>query len=265
MKRFILLILHWLAVPFVLLGLGLQLTSLKKRWKKFMRDPNSSPSEERYRYVYKVVKKVLFIKNIKVQSQGFTKIPHRAVLYVCNHKSNVDPFVLIKILFETQGLTYFNFVAKIETKAKKALSRITDLIETIYIDRNNLRQQYEVYNEQLQRLKDMKSIIVFPEGHRIFEHTFANFQPAALKVAFHSFIPIQPIAIYGSSGLLDKNKEYSSKKKIVYVKALPLMQHQDFFNSNETYVSEQLFKNIQNEYDMMKILDDKKQLKLKDE
>ncbi|MDR0545693.1 MAG: 1-acyl-sn-glycerol-3-phosphate acyltransferase [Mycoplasmataceae bacterium] len=265
MKRFILLVLHYLAVPFVLLSLGFKLIGLKKKWKKFIHDPNAYAPEERYRYVYSLIKRVLFIKNIKVQATGFNKIPKRPVLFVCNHKSNADPFVLLKILFETQGITFFNFISKVENKKSKVVNRIADLIETIYIDRGNLRQQYEVYNEQLNRLKEQKSIVIYPEMHRIYEDKFATFQPAALRAAFHSFVPIQPVVIYGSSGLLDKNKQFASKKRIVYLKALPMLQHKDFCNSSEAYIAEQLEKSMQAEYDKMKELDSKNALKLKEE
>jgi len=185
----------------------------------------------------------LFITGIKCEQENLNLVPKKPVLYVCNHKSQSDIVGLIKILFEQQGLSYFSFVAKKELTKSKIVHDAMDLIDTVYLERDNLRQQYEAFNQQNELVKQGHSIVIFPEGTRVYQHEFLDFHAGALKAAYQNFIPIVPVTIYGSSGLLfDKNsrKEFKNKDKKIYFAFHKALQPSEFVITNEQYKAQQL-------------------------
>ncbi|MDR0985751.1 MAG: 1-acyl-sn-glycerol-3-phosphate acyltransferase [Mycoplasmataceae bacterium] len=259
---------HYLGLPFVCLAFLFGLLSVKKAAKKYLRDKNSILTVDRYKKVYKLCKKYLFIKHIKVDSHGFNNIPKKPVLYICNHKSALDPVFFIKTLFEQQGLSYFCFIAKNELKnGNKFIKAAMDLIDTIYIERGNLRQEFEVFQQQLSAVQDGKSIVIFPEGTRSFVDKFNPFKAASLKVAFKSYIPIVSVSMYGSSGLSKhEDKTNKDKHKHIYLKAIEVLNPSSFITSKEEYICEQLQTKIQHQYDAIKkLVELKKQVFPKEE
>jgi 1-acyl-sn-glycerol-3-phosphate acyltransferase len=240
-----------MGLPFVCLAFAIGIIRLKGKAKKYQKMGDSYLAVDRYRVVYKLCKKLLFIKHIKVENKDFDKIPKKPVLFIVNHKSQIDPIVLVKILFEQEGLPYFSMVSKIENANSKIVKAAMELINTIYIDRDNLRQQLEAYEEQIRVVTEGRSIIVFPEGTRIYDHKIADMKPAAFKIAKKLYIPIVPIVIYGSSGLMDNNKEHKNKDKCVYVEVLDVINHHTFVNTSEEFISQQIQTNIDNRYQKM--------------
>ncbi|MDR0739447.1 MAG: 1-acyl-sn-glycerol-3-phosphate acyltransferase [Mycoplasmataceae bacterium] len=251
MKKIILNILHFLGLPFVFLSFIIGILRLKSKVKKYQQMGESFLVVDRYKIVYKLCKKLLYIKHIKAESKGFENIPKKPVLFIANHKSQIDPIILIKILFEQEGLPYFSMLSKTENQSSKYVKAAMDLIDTIYVDRGNMRQQYEAFEEEIQTINAGRSVIIFAEGTRIYHHEIAEMKPATIKVAQKSYIPIVPIVIYGSSGLMDHNKEFKNKKKIVYVEVLSIMNHHTFVNVKDQFVSELVRQQIADRYTSM--------------
>jgi 1-acyl-sn-glycerol-3-phosphate acyltransferase len=49
-------------------------------------------------------------------------------------------------------------------KNSKFFSKYTDIVHTIYLHRNNLRDMYDDYKQQLDAIEQGRSVIIFPEG-----------------------------------------------------------------------------------------------------
>jgi 1-acyl-sn-glycerol-3-phosphate acyltransferase len=205
--------------------------------------------EGRYKHIYKIVKKVLFVKHIKVHYENTDLIPKKPCLFVLNHKSNIDPFVIIKVLMEQKGLSYFSIIAKQELKKRKRVSAVMELIDSIFINREDLRSVYEGFEQQKRAISDKgKSIVLFIEGHRYFNDEFGEFKSTALKIAYQTYIPIVPIVMYGTSGLMDKNKSNINKHKHIKVKALEPLKPNQFITSSNEFISEKLKTEMQRVY-----------------
>jgi 1-acyl-sn-glycerol-3-phosphate acyltransferase len=219
-------------------------------------------ASERYKYVHKLFKKALFVVHVRTKEQGLKDLPHKPMLFVCNHKSQIDSIVLLKLMYEAPNLTFYSFIAKSELARRKIVSRVMDLVDTIYIDRNNLRQTYEVYETQKQAINEGHSIVVFIEGTRVYEDKFGEFKSAALKVAYKCLVPIVPVVIYGTSGLIDSNKSNIDRRKRVYVKVLPIIKPNEFMTTHENYIAEKLQLSMQSTYDQIKanVMQNKKAL-----
>ena len=249
MKKKLLLFLHYLCVPFVALALGWNLIWIKKKRKKYLREPHLLPAEERYKHVYKIVKKALFLKHIKVSYENVDLIPKKPCLLVFNHKSNIDPFIIIKVLMEQKGLSYFSIIAKQELRKRKLVTAVMELIDSIFIIRDDLRSVYEGFEKQKRAIsEDSKSIVLFIEGHRYFQDEFGEFKSAALKIAYQTYIPIVPIVMCGTSGLLDKDKSNYNKRKHVYVKTLEPIKPDQFITSSNEFISEKIKMDMQKTY-----------------
>lgn len=219
--NFFKLFLHWLGVPFVFIALLWRYIFLKSKYCKYANNPDGYPIQERYLAVYKFAKNYLYVKNIKYYSSGFNNCPATPALYVCNHKSAIDPVVMFCRLYETQNIPYFRFIAKQESNTgRKAYA--FKLIDTIFIDRSNLRQNLEVL-KSIKPENDKRSIIVFIEGTRIYDkNTIGEFHSGTIKLGYDHFLPIIPVVISNSSGLNkdDKNKDFKNKNKQIFISCL---------------------------------------------
>jgi 1-acyl-sn-glycerol-3-phosphate acyltransferase len=187
-------------------------------------------------------------------------LPNVPLIYIVNHKSNLDAVAMIKIIQGHDRLSKFCFVAKNEIKQSKLVSSALSLIDTIFIDRNNPRSVYEAYDRQIQAVNDNRSVVIFVEGHRFFNDEFGEFKSAAFKVAYQTYKPIVPIVIYGSSGLMDKNKENINKKRTIHIHALDILKHDDYATRKEVYLAQHLKMIMQDAYNQMKLLDTKNEL-----
>lgn len=261
MKKFFLSILHYLGLPFVGLAFLIGVAMLGKKTKHYQRDGESYLAVDRYKVVYKLCKKFLYIRNIKVESKGFGIVPKKPVLFIINHKSAIDPVVMMRILFEQEGLPYYSFVSKVENKESKVIKRAMQLMDTIYIDRDNIRQQYEAYEDEIKAINAGRSVIIFAEGTRIYEHEIKEYKAAALRVAHKTYVPIVPIVMYGSSGLVDSNKQYIDKNRKVYVEVLDVINPTSFITTKEEFTSERIRQSVSNRYkEIQKLVQEKKQV-----
>lgn len=242
----------WLiAVPWVSLAFVISASLAKGKSKKYLVNPESMPIEIRYRTIYKLAKKFLFIKRYKIQSQGSINLPNVPAFYVTNHKSNMDPIVLFKILYENTKIPYFRFVAKQELSNNSLLAYLLKLIDTIFIDRNNFRSTLLVFNNEINFKTDKRSIIIFPEGTRNYNpEKIIDFHIGSFRIAYNSLVPIIPVAI---AGLTDKNKEskkygYKNKNKIAYISFMKQIKPQEYANININFTVTQAHDIISNEY-----------------
>lgn len=196
----------------------------------------------------KLVKKYFFIKRIKVESIDFNNLPKTPMLIIVNHKSNLDSLVVYKALYGYRNLENNNFdfvfLAKQELNKKwGVITNILELLNTVFLDRNDIRKQIETFNKLNEHVKKHKrSVIIFPEGHRFENKEFGEFKPGSLKIAYDNFINILPICIYGTG----TNK---SKDKIIRVKALkPIKMDHNVIKTTSIYLMEKIKENILNEY-----------------
>jgi 1-acyl-sn-glycerol-3-phosphate acyltransferase len=116
-----------------------------------------------------------------------------------------------------------------------------------------LRSVYDGFERQKKAITDdTKSIVLFIEGHRYFAEAFGEFKSAALKIAYQTYIPIVPIVIYGSSGLMDDDKSNIDKKKHIRIKVLEPLKPDRFITSSSEFICEQLKNNMEKIYSDLK-------------
>jgi 1-acyl-sn-glycerol-3-phosphate acyltransferase len=206
------------------------------------------------------MKKYMFIKRIKIVHNDFSSIPNKPCLFIANHKGNADGFAIFISLYQhrqthNQDSSPIMIAKKELNKKFSVVTPILDMIDTIYIDREDIRQQVMVYMKQKEYItKDKRSIVVCPEGTRIYTDKFAEFKSGALKIAFDTLSPIVPIVIYGSSGLMDSDKTNIKSGRTIYVNFLHTVQAKDYSGHNVVYFAEKLQNEMQDVYNKMNSL-----------
>lgn len=229
---------YYLSLPFVGLAAILSALSCKRLAKKYLKKPKEVFLEDRLKRVYKAFKKYLYIKRIKVVAEGLDNVHQRQHLFIPNHKSNADPIVLFVALYEAGKMGPISFVAKAELEQVWAARYCLQLLDGIFLQRDNGRSIWECYNKQNELLRNGQSVVVFPEGTRVDGDNFLEFKPATLKVAYDSFVPIEPVAIYGTEKS-NMKKQFKTQVSISFLK--PILPN-NFINIKQ----EQLMISIQN-------------------
>lgn len=240
-----------LAWPFVAIICYINFISCNSSGKRYIKDPSCASAEERYEKIKKFIKYFLYWKGINIEIVGKDKIDNKVMLFVANHKSNIDPIILLKISLD-QNIPFLTFVAKKELEGTK-FGNIASLLDVIYIDRNNLRNVVKTINDEVKMIiEEKRSLCIFPEGTRVFDNNkFGEFKPGALEAAYQTYASIQPVVIVNSSGMLDKNIK-SSKNKTIYVSFLSPYQAQSYINIDKVNFTNKLQSKMFEEYNKIK-------------
>lgn len=247
MKKIFKSIGYGLSVFFVLIATLFSLLFAARKARKYRKDPNSIFLQDRLKTVYKLFNKFLYLKRVEVVAEDAERLPTKQMLFIANHKSILDPMVVFKTLYEAGKLGAISFICKNEL-SKKWYTRCTiELMDGIFIQRDDGRSIYECYLKEMENIKKGFSIMVFPEGTRVPGHEFKEFNPTTLKVAFQNFIAIQPIAIYGA----DAKRKIGNKKKII-VSYLKTVQPNNFINIKQEQLMVSLQAEIVNKYNQSK-------------
>jgi 1-acyl-sn-glycerol-3-phosphate acyltransferase len=177
-------------------------------------------------------KTILYLLNINVVTDGLSNIDSKSsYLIVSNHQSYFDIFILLSSL----NLD-FKFVAKSSLFSIPFLGWSMKRLGYISVDRKNLKKTLSVFNqtnlgnkapenvsdsEQKNKKKDVVSILIFPEGTRSDNGKLKDFKTAGLKRFIEILnLPILPVAISGTFGILKKNSLKIYGGKTVQLKIL---------------------------------------------
>jgi len=256
MKKFFSWVFYILFVGWVAFALLCNAISLISKGNKYVDNPERYNVDQRYKIVRKTLRKFLWILRIKVVENNLKELPNNPSLLLFNHKSNIDGILLVDLFIYNRQKYNNNFkfciIGKNEITKSKIIRSILNLIDTIYIDRNDLRQQVKVYEKQKELVDEKFSIGISPEGTRHPHHEILEFKPGALKIAFDKMMPIVPICIYGSTGLLDKDKTNKNKSRKVYISFLKPHKPLNFHLHNTSFLAEKIKNEVEEEYNRIK-------------
>ncbi|GGH97500.1 MULTISPECIES: lysophospholipid acyltransferase family protein [Mammaliicoccus] len=168
-----------------------------------------------YLYARRWASRILDSAGVKTHVTGNTEPFDEPVLYISNHEGNFDIPVLINNLPQP-----FGFISKKEVEKIPFLKPWMEEMNCIYLDRSNRRASLQMIKDGINKLKEQHSLLIFPEGSRSKGGEMQEFKAGSLKLAKSAKVKIVPIAIYGSSNIMEK---YNSKKMVpgdVYVHIL---------------------------------------------
>lgn len=160
------------------------------------------------KYAFKFV---MFFTGSKTVCLGLENVPKdQAVLYVCNHRSIVDiPMAYMTV----PNLT--GFVSKIEVKKIPFLSWWMELVNCLFLDRDDMRAGMKVILDAIESVKAGYSIFIAPEGTRSHSDELLPFKEGSLKIADKTNCLIIPVAISGTDDVFENSIPWVKKATCV--------------------------------------------------
>ena len=101
----------------------------------------------------------LFLSNLNIQLKIINKTTKFHPLSISNHVSELDPFILY-YLFSKYDMKY-RFISDVRIQNIPIFGVISDMENTIYIDRRNFIESKKTMEEQITK---NDNICIFPEG-----------------------------------------------------------------------------------------------------
>ncbi|WP_242824147.1 lysophospholipid acyltransferase family protein [[Clostridium] dakarense] len=152
-----------------------------------------------FNFLYNHTRKSLNLVNINVSVVGKEKIPKIPVLFVVNHSSMLDSFILMSSVGRPIGCVIADEPI---WKSMPIISDILKAIRCVYINRENNREGIKSINQASENILSGLSMAVFPEGDLTWvkdpNALVSNFRSGALKIAYKAKCPIVPMVIKNS-------------------------------------------------------------------
>lgn len=166
---------------------------------RFELNPNEYSAEEKFSFLNKHAKRALSLVNIKLNILGKDKLPKEPVLFVINHSSMLDSFILVASVDRPIGVV----IADVPIwKNMPIISHWTKLIKCVYINRENTREGIKSIIQASKNIISGQSMAIFPEGDLTWikdpNALVSDFRPGALKIAYKANCPIVPLVIKNS-------------------------------------------------------------------
>lgn len=192
--------------------------TLRPKYKKIKRELGN---EEASKYLHKVAmdwaRNNLNKAGVKIKAEGLENIPEGACCFIGNHQGNLDIFAILASIDKP-----FGFIAKKEMEKLPVVPWWMKEMGCVFINRDDVRESLKAINEGAENMKNGHSMVIFPEGTRSKSSEVGEFKKGSLKMATKANVPIVPVAISGSSKILEENNGKISKGEIKLTVGKPI-------------------------------------------
>jgi 1-acyl-sn-glycerol-3-phosphate acyltransferase len=136
----------------------------------------------------------------KIHIEGREKAV-KGVTYVIisNHQSMLDILLINCLRYR------FKWISKIENFRVPVIGWYLRMADYIVVDRGNEVSKEEMLEKSSDCLKKGISIMIFPEGTRSLNNEIGFFKRGAFQLALQAKVPILPVLIDGTGGILPKH------------------------------------------------------------
>lgn len=141
--------------------------------------------------VYRLIEKI----GGRIEIKGFEKLNKldRPVVFVCNHVSSLETYMLPAVLMTWPGLI---IVLKESLSRYPLFGRVVRSVKPIYVYRKNpLDDLRSVLNLGTEGLKNGRNALIFPQGARYRLFDPKTFNTLGVKLAKKANVDIVPLAI----------------------------------------------------------------------
>lgn len=221
---------------------GFYLLTVRGKVNRMAKHPEKYTLEQRYSFAQKIVRKLLKKLKVSIEVSGLEYIESNPKsLIIPNHRSLLDCLVLVAVCD-----TPLSFVAKDEAQDIIVIGKLTKLLDTLYLQRNNLRQSMQIMKEVANRLNDNKAVVIFPEGTRNrTNQPIQEFKAGAFKGAIESQASIVPVILRGTDVILSSKVKKNYK---VNIEILENVNYEDYKDLSSVELSTQLHLLMEEQY-----------------
>ncbi len=137
-----------------------------------------------------------------------------ANMFLINHESDLD---VGHIEYITNA--HITWIAKIQLFKIPIFGLVLKLPKNIAVERESKTSLLKLIKDSKEKIKEKKTLAIFPEGTRSSTGKMRKFKPGAKIVADKLKLCVQPIVIINSASYYDLQKKYfkSGKIKIIYL------------------------------------------------
>ena len=136
----------------------------------------------------------------KIEIEGREKIEiGTTYVFISNHQSMLDVLLLNSLRCK------FRWISKIENNKVPVLGWYLRMAKYITVNRGNEESKTEMLDESYRCLKRGISIMIFPEGTRSMNKEIGFYKRGAFQLAIQTNVPILPVLIDGTGGILPKH------------------------------------------------------------
>ena len=145
-----------------------------------------------------ILVKLLPIWKIKIEGREKAEKGTTYVI-ISNHQSLLDILMINCLRLR------FKWISKVENIKLPFLGWYLRMAGYITVNRGNEESKVEMLDKSLGCLKRKISIMLFPEGTRSLDRKIGLFKRGAFQLAIQANVPILPIVIDGTGGILPKH------------------------------------------------------------
>jgi len=163
----------------------------------------------------------------KIKIEGREKVVRGTTyIIISNHQSFID------ILFINYLRYKFKWISKIENIKIPVLGWYLRMADYITINRGNEESKAEMIEKSYKCLKRGISIMIFPEGTRSPDKEIGFFKRGAFQLAIQADVPILPVLIDGTGGILPKHSLIFGSGYHISIRVLDPIQPASFATDN---------------------------------
>ena len=123
----------------------------------------------------------------------------QAVVFCCNHQSNIDPPILFQALHPRLHVLFKRELTKLPL-----LGKAFQIGGFVPIDRASREQSMAAIEQAAESLRQGNSFLTFPEGTRSRTGALLPFKRGPFLMALKAQVPVVPVAIQGGSASMRK-------------------------------------------------------------
>jgi 1-acyl-sn-glycerol-3-phosphate acyltransferase len=178
-----------------------------------------SPNENQSHKVARLWAKILLLMtSVKVQIVGKDNIAEgQSHVFMVNHQSVFDIFVLLAHI-----PVQFRWIVKKELFKVPVFGQAMRNAGYIEIDRRNHEKALKSLDVAAQKIREGKSVMTFPEGTRSKDGNIKPFKQGMFYLAMQSGVPIIPVTIIGTVGIMPKDSLRVNPKKVIMIIDKPI-------------------------------------------
>lgn len=204
----------------------------------YSRKNDRHSKQEKYNFIRKISYKAINKGNLLVKVYGSSNLPEEnGFIFYPNHQGVFDGFAIVYACDIP-----FSPVIKKELMDKSIVKKTFACLESLPMNRQDIRQSMKIINEVANRVKRKENCLIFAEGTRSNSNNLNEFKAGSFKAAYKSKCPIIPVALINSFLPFDENND---EPVIVQVHFLKPIYYDEYCNKKTNEIAMMVQQQIQ--------------------